>query len=176
MFRKINTFESLYLFSEGIAEDWATPEEIGNKELVTRLYNKYGEKATFDFLGIKNRSDFKKKLLGPRKRGRPAGYKGVIQKSGSKITPADLEIIIGLNLPQDKDVKITQPNHALYGKVIKSIPHSYKDYSRGLNVREIKKYMEKFPHKFTDPSVSEREINMTLQKAGINPGKGYGNF
>ena len=110
------------------------------------------------------------------KRGRPSGYKGVIQKSGSKITPADLEIIIGLNLPQDKDIKITQPNHALYGKVIRSIPHGYKDFSRGLNVREIKKYMEKFPHKFTDPSVSEREINMTLQKAGINPGKGYGNF
>lgn len=118
--------------------------------------------------------------------GRPVGAKdkiqrikkagGATQRTGSKITPNDLEIIIGLNLPQDKDVKITKPNHSLSGKVIRSIPHSRKDYSRGLNVREIKQYMVNFPHKFTDSSVSEREISKTLELVGLAPGKGYGNF
>lgn len=118
--------------------------------------------------------------------GRPVGTKdkiqrlkkagGATQRTGSKITPNDLEIIIGLNLPQDKDVRITKPNHSLSGKVIRSIPHSRKDYSRGLNVREIKQYMVNFPHKFTDSSVSEREISKTLELVGLAPGKGYGNF
>ena len=144
MFKNINTFESLLALENFLNTSLSKTVHnnitnslfpIGDetpKQAFIRTIKRFKPEKVAAYFNLPV-DEFKAKYYNV-KRGRPAGFKGVVQKSGSKITPDDLESIIGCRVfpmvASDKKNKMKMKIQAakLLEIIAKGIDYSEEDF------------------------------------------------